>query len=208
MMKIYLSDFFFSQVDEFVFHQQPWLCIADLPDIILRLRGSLGASFQEIEENVWVHASVTVEKGAILKGPIIIEENCFIAAHAYLRNGVYLSNNCIVGPGVELKTSWVGAKTSFGHFNYIGDSLVGSGVNFEAGAVIANHFNERENKEIWVNFRGNRINTQLNKFGSIIGDHTKVGANAVLAPGTILAPHSIVDRLEYVKPTEPLDSMS
>jgi tetrahydrodipicolinate N-succinyltransferase len=32
------------------------------------------------------------------------------------------------------------------------------------------------------------------KFGSLVGDRTKIGANAVLSPGTILEPDSIVKR--------------
>ena len=37
------------------------------------------------------------------------------------------------------------------------------------------------------------------KFGALIGDGTRIGANAVLSPGTILAPNSIVKRLELVE---------
>jgi acetyltransferase-like isoleucine patch superfamily enzyme len=33
----------------------------------------------------------------------------------------------------------------------------------------------------------------------LIGDHTKIGANAVLSPGTLLAKKSIVKRLEFVE---------
>jgi len=32
----------------------------------------------------------------------------------------------------------------------------------------------------------------------LIGDHSRIGANAVLSPGTILAPHTVVARLELV----------
>jgi len=33
----------------------------------------------------------------------------------------------------------------------------------------------------------------------LVGDDSKIGANAVLSPGTILEQNSIVDRLELVK---------
>jgi acetyltransferase-like isoleucine patch superfamily enzyme len=42
------------------------------------------------------------------------------------------------------------------------------------------------------------IPTGCDKFGALIGDGTKIGANAVLAPGTILAKQSIVSRAEHV----------
>lgn len=40
--------------------------------------------------------------------------------------------------------------------------------------------------------------TGVEKFGALVGDNTKVGANAVLSPGTLLVQHSVVKRLELV----------
>ncbi|MEZ4899372.1 MAG: hypothetical protein R2806_21175, partial [Saprospiraceae bacterium] len=87
------------------------------------------------------------------------------------------------------------------HFNYIGNSLIGHHVNFEAGSVCANHFNERDDKTIFVMHRGERINTGVIKFGALVGDHVKIGANAVLSPGTILEKNRIVGRLELINQT-------
>jgi len=42
-----------------------------------------------------------------------------------------------VGPGVEIKSSFIGAKTTLTHLNFIGNSIIGRDVNIEAGAVIA-----------------------------------------------------------------------
>ncbi|MBK5278418.1 MAG: LpxA family transferase, partial [Bacteroidia bacterium] len=84
------------------------------------------------------------------------------------------------------------------HFNFIGDSIVGSNINFEAGSITANHFNERESKNISVLMNGQRVDTKQQKFGALVGDGSKIGANAVLSPGTILEPSSIVRRLELV----------
>ena len=85
--------------------------------------------------------------------------------------------------------------------NYIGNSLIGHHVNFEAGSVCANHFNERNDKTIFVMHRGERINTGVTKFGALVGDHVKIGANAVLSPGTILEKNRIVGRLELINQT-------
>ena len=30
------------------------------------------------------------------------------------------------------------------HFNFVGDSIIGNDVNIEAGAILCNHYNERE----------------------------------------------------------------
>ena len=38
----------------------------------------------------------------------------------------------------------------------------------------------------------------VTKFGSLIGDEVKIGANAVCGPGTFLAPKTIVKRLALI----------
>lgn len=71
-------------------------------------------------------------------------------------------------------------------------------MNFEAGSVIANCFNERKwaNRNIRVIIGGKEFDTGIEKFGSIVGDHSRIGANAVLNPGSTLLPGTIVGRLE------------
>lgn len=147
-----------------------------------------------------IHKTATVEQGVIMKGVVVIGPHCFVGAHAYIRGGVLLEENCVVGPGCEVKSSVIFRKTALAHFNFVGDSIVGEGVNMEAGSVIANHFNERTDKTIYVQIDGQRVALPVTKFGALVGDHTRIGANGVLSPGTILKPHSIVDRLQLVGP--------
>lgn len=72
-------------------------------------------------------------------------------------------------------------------------------MNFEAGLLCANHYNERRDKQIMVKYKNEIVDTKTEKFGSVVGDHSKIGANAVLSPGTILEPNSVVKRLELVE---------
>jgi acetyltransferase-like isoleucine patch superfamily enzyme len=71
-------------------------------------------------------------------------------------------------------------------------------VNMEAGSIIANHYNERIDKSIYVRIKNERVLTGVTKFGALVGDQTKIGANAVLSPGTILESKSVVKRLELI----------
>ena len=176
----------------------PWLIIQNLEPIIFEKIKFLSDDF-EVNNGIAIHKTAIVEKNAILKAPLIIEENCFVAANACLRNGVFLSKNVKIGMGVEIKSSIILNNSAIAHFNFIGDSIIGENVNFEAGSITANHFNERENKEIFVKIDDNIINTQVVKFGSLIGDYSKIGANAVLSPGTILKKNSVVKRLELIE---------
>ena len=176
----------------------PWLIIQNLEPIIFEKIKFLSDDF-EVNNGIAIHKTAIVEKNAILKAPLIIEENCFVAANACLRNGVFLSKNVKIGMGVEIKSSIILNNSAIAHFNFIGDSIIGENVNFEAGSITANHFNERENKEIFVKIDDNIINTKVVKFGSLIGDYSKIGANAVLSPGTILKKNSVVKRLELIE---------
>jgi bifunctional N-acetylglucosamine-1-phosphate-uridyltransferase/glucosamine-1-phosphate-acetyltransferase GlmU-like protein len=126
-------------------------------------------------------------------------ENCRVGANAYFREGVILDKSVKIGAGCEIKTSFICSNTAIAHFNYIGNSIIGHDVNFEAGSIAANHYNEREDKEISVKVGGEIIQTHSKKFGALVGDGSKIGANAILSPGTILEKNSIVKRLELIE---------
>ena len=152
-----------------------------------------------IRDHVAIHKDARIEEHVIIKSPAIISAGCFIGAHAYLRGGVFLGEGCSIGPGCEIKSSFIMPHAALAHFNFAGDSIIGSKVNMEAGSVIANHYNERTDKEISILIDGKKVATGITKFGALVGDGTKIGANAVLSPGTILSVNSIVKRLELVE---------
>lgn len=175
----------------------PWMLTGNMENIIAEKIKALGTDYK-IFNDVAVHRNASIDSHAIIKGPAIIAAKCFIGAHAYLRGGIFLDENVTVGPGCELKTTFIFSGSAVAHFNFIGDSLVGSNVNLEAGAIVANHYNERKHKNITVSVAGTSFSTGVEKFGALIGDYTKIGANAVLSPGTILPPNTIVKRLELI----------
>ncbi|WP_433694728.1 DapH/DapD/GlmU-related protein [Herbaspirillum seropedicae] len=135
-----------------------------------------------------------MEEGVILKGPAIIGPGVFIGAHAYIRGGNWIHERCSIGHGCELKSSFVFAESRLAHFNFVGDSIIGRDVNLEAGSIICNHRNERVHKTIYVRADGIRLNTGIEKFGTLIGDHSRLGANSVIAPGTLIQPSTVIER--------------
>jgi NDP-sugar pyrophosphorylase family protein len=177
---------------------QPWEITTTVSKIIeLKIR-TLDSDYF-IENDIAIHKSAKVEERAILKGPLIIDKNCFVGSNAYLRNGVYLGESSSIGPACEVKSSIILNDTEIAHLNFIGDSILGSHINCEAGSIAANYYNERVDKKIKVLAGSTPMNTNVDKFGSLIGDNCKIGANAVLSPGTILVPGTIVKRLELVE---------
>jgi NDP-sugar pyrophosphorylase family protein len=180
-------------------HALPWELLSEIEALIDRAASRQGLVARRPGEAIYVHPTATIEPGAVLKPPVLIAERSFVAAHAYLRGGVLLGPDVTIGPGCEVKSSLVMAGSVLAHFNFVGDSLIGSGVNLEAGAVLANHWNERADKRVTMFLPGHGpVAVPREKFGAIIGDGSRIGANAVLSPGTVLPPRSIVGRLQLV----------
>ncbi len=178
----------------------PWHITTNLNELLYKMIENLPQEY-DIRDGIAIHHLAQVESGAVLKPPVVISRNSFVGSHAYLRGGVYLGEGSSIGPGCEVKSSVLLNHSVAAHFNYIGDSIIGNHVNLEAGAVIANHYNERDDKTIRISMDGQMIDTGVTKFGALLGDGTKIGANAVLSPGTILSKGSVVKRLELIDQT-------
>lgn len=172
----------------------PWEATCQAQRLISERIGSLDSSFI-VDGDIAIHRTATVETSAVLKGPIIIGEQAFVAANSYLRGGVFLDTGCIVGPSCELKTTFMFAGSKVAHLSFAGDTIVGARANIEAGAIVANYRNELADKCIRIDWSGKTIETGVDKFGALIGDDVRIGANAVVAPGAILIPNSVLPRL-------------
>lgn len=190
--------YFCSNYDKELFaryEKEPWVLVSNLEDELTAIIKNIGEGYT-VKEGVAIHESAKIDPSSIIKSPAIIGPDCFIGPNSLLRSGVFLEEKVIIGPMCEVKCVYVCRNSAIAHFNYVGDSVIGSGVDLEAGAMVVNYYNEREDKEIYVRFEGKKINTKLTKFGAIIGDNTKIGANAVIAPGSIVPPNTVVKRLE------------
>ncbi len=177
--------------------REAWEITIHADRIVGQLLASVGDDYS-VREDVRVHVTSVVEDGAVIKGPAIVGPNCFVAAGAYIRGGCWLEADCILGPGAELKSSFLFSGTKLAHFNFVGDSILGHDVNLEAGSIVANYRNELDGAAISFVHRGALVETGVDKFGALLGDGTMIGANAVVAPGAILPAGTIVKRLSLV----------
>ena len=175
-------------------HLTPWALVTQAPAVVRQLLAELPADEYRVQDEIAIHRTAIVEEGALLKGPLIIGAHCFIASGSLLRGGCWLDTHCIIGPGAELKTAFVFSGSKLAHFNFVGDSVLGHGINLEAGTIVANYRNERDDKDVQVRVEGILQRTGCDKFGALLGDQCRIGANAVLAPGAVLAPASVVGR--------------
>lgn len=78
-----------------------------------------------------------------IQSTVIVESTvgngCKIGPMAYLRPGTVLADGVKVGDFVEIKKSQVGSGSKIPHLSYVGDSIVGSGVNIGCGTITCNY---------------------------------------------------------------------
>ncbi|MBQ3684113.1 MAG: NTP transferase domain-containing protein [Methanomicrobium sp.] len=137
-----------------------------------------------IEDGVYIHGNVILGEGSVIKsgtyieGDCIIGKDCDIGPHAYIRGCTSVGDNCHIGHSVEIKNSIVMNGTKIPHFNYVGDSVIGSGCNFGAGTKIANLRHDRRD------IRCDGRDTKRRKFGAVIGDDVQFGINCSVNAGS------------------------
>ena len=143
-----------------------------------------------VGEQVFIGEGTVVEDGAMIKGPAIIGCNCQIRHNAYIREHVIIGDNCIVGNASEVKNSLLFNGAVAPHFNYVGDSILGYLSHLGAGVKISN--SKLVPGNVTVDINGRPFDTGLAKFGALVGDHTDIGCNAVLNPGSIIGRGSVI----------------
>jgi len=143
-----------------------------------------------IGDQVFIGEGTVVEDGVMIKGPAIIGRNCEIRHNAYIRENVIIGDRCVVGNSTEVKNSLLFNDAVAPHFNYIGDSILGFKAHLGAGVKISNFKLVPGN--IMIELDGKPLDTGLRKFGALLGDHTDIGCNAVLNPGSIIGRGSVV----------------
>ncbi len=153
--------------------------------------------FLERPELISIGPGTIIEPGVFIQGPCIIGAQCIIRHGAYLRGPLIIGDRCVVGHSAELKNSILLDSCNATHFVYVGDSIIGNRVNLAAGVKCANVRLDR--KKIAVQFEEQQIQTGLLKFGSIVGDRTQIGCNAVLNPGTLIGRESLCYPLMNVR---------
>ncbi|MHA1698019.1 MAG: bifunctional sugar-1-phosphate nucleotidylyltransferase/acetyltransferase, partial [Promethearchaeota archaeon] len=134
-----------------------------------------------IKGDVYIGENTLVRSGTYIEGPVYIGDNCEIGPNAYLRPETYIGNNCRIGNACEVKASIILSNTKISHLSYVGDSVIGEGVNFGAATIAANLRLDHKNIEIREN--GRLVSTGRRKLGVICGDNVQVGCNVNLEPG-------------------------
>lgn len=175
------------------FLKYPWHILSLMEHFLKGNPGKIAKSAKiskkaQIDSNVTVEDGARIFEGAIIRGPAYIGKGAIIGNYALIRESI-IGEGTVVGFSSEITRSYIGQNSWF-HTNYIGDSVIGDDVSFGSGAITANL--RLDEKEIYSEVSKSKINTQMNKLGTIIGSGARIGINAMIMPGVKVGKGSFV----------------
>jgi bifunctional UDP-N-acetylglucosamine pyrophosphorylase/glucosamine-1-phosphate N-acetyltransferase len=112
---------------------------------------------------------VVIGAGSVIHANSVLEQSelgagCVIGPYARVRPGSKLGENVHIGNFVELKKAQIADGSKANHLTYIGDAVIGKGVNVGAGTITCNY-------------------DGVNKFTTTIDDGAFIGSgNMLVAP--------------------------
>jgi len=205
MDKLLLSSFI--SVNDFPFPEflSQYAYAWEVLPVIARYIENNCSGYEQIGENIFVGKNVVIEEASKIIGPVFIGNNSKIGHAAYIRPATIIGENVQIGHASEIKNSIILNNSSIAHLNYVGDSVIGTGVNIAGGVIAANWRFDKRN--VSIKSEDTRYDTGLEKFGAVIGDNANIGVNTVLNPGTFLGRRSIVFPLTLVSGLHSEDSV-
>ncbi|MCL1846447.1 MAG: bifunctional UDP-N-acetylglucosamine diphosphorylase/glucosamine-1-phosphate N-acetyltransferase GlmU [Coriobacteriia bacterium] len=106
-----------------------------------------------------------VDESVLIRARLEAEVAC--GPRAYLRPGTVMKAGSKAGTHVEIKNSTIGEGSKVPHLSYMGDAMLGVGVNIGAGSITCNY-------------------DGANKHPTVIGDRAFVGSDTMMvAPVTV-----------------------
>ena len=118
-----------------------------------------------------------------------LETGVRVGPYARLRMGSHLETGAVVGNFVEVKKSRLGAKAKSQHLAYLGDAIIGKGVNVGAGTITCNYDGER-------------------KHPTTIGDGAFIGSNSTLVAPLEIGAGSYVAAGSVITKNVPPDALA
>ena len=199
-----------------------WQAVGQLATHVSRRTGSGQTIAGEVmagafigEQPIWIEAGARIEPGAYVHGPAYIGAGAVVRHGALVRENVIMLPGSVLGHASEAKNSLFLPGAHAPHFNYVGDSILGHGVNLGAGTKLSNLGILSEKDEatgkrptIKLTVDGVTYDTGLAKLGAILGDDVQTGCNAVLNPGCLVGRRTLIyANLSLRKGYHPPDSI-
>lgn len=172
--------------------------LPEIKDFIKKLSATLDTEkFDDFGDGVFIAKSAKVAPSASISGPCIIDAEAEIRHCAFIRGNAIVGKGAVVGNSTELKNVILFDKVQVPHYNYVGDSILGYKAHLGAGAITSNVKSDKTNVSILMGTE--KYNTNLRKFGAILGDYVEVGCGTVLNPGSVIGKNTNIYPLSSVR---------
>jgi len=156
------------------------------------------------EHPVFSGNNVHIEPGVVFitnKGPIVLEKNVIVMANSVIRGpaavckgskikaGAKIYSNTTIGPvckaGGEIDNCIFHSFANKAHEGFTGNSLFGQWTNLGADTNTSNLKNNYSKISVFDFYSDEKVHTNLQFLGSVLGDHSKTAINTLLNTGTI-----------------------
>lgn len=178
-----------------------WHVLSMMHHFLMTLKEQKISSTAHISEKALIVGPVAIGEnvkiGDFCKivGPTFINDNSVIGDYSMVRES-QIGQDCLIGSYTEVARSYIGNNV-FLHRNYIGDSVLNNDVMFGAQAVTGNLRFNGEKISSLVNEE--KVDTNMNKLGTIVGNLSKVGVNATILPGVKIGKETWIGPGEVVR---------
>lgn len=195
-------NYYFKEIENFTFKKvfdnciHPWDVVnninaflkSEIVDKDVKVNKATVGEFCSITGNYFIDEGTKIHSNVTIEGPVMIGKNVEIQSGALIRPGTIIGDNASVGHASEVKHSILQNKAKVASLAFVGDSILGKSTRIGSGVIVANRRFDQKTVEAKVN--GEKISLETDFFGAIIGDSSRLGANAVSVPGTLIGPYT------------------
>jgi bifunctional UDP-N-acetylglucosamine pyrophosphorylase/glucosamine-1-phosphate N-acetyltransferase len=89
-------------------------------------------------QNTTIADNVTIRNGCVIDSATIAD-SAIVGPYSHLRPESHIGEGAHIGNFVETKKITIGKGSKANHLNYLGDAVIGAGVNIGAGAITCNY---------------------------------------------------------------------
>jgi bifunctional UDP-N-acetylglucosamine pyrophosphorylase/glucosamine-1-phosphate N-acetyltransferase len=138
--------------------------------------------------NCEIGDKVLIRPGCIMEDSTV-RDGAQIGPYSHLRPGSDIGEEAHVGNFVETKKTKLGKRSKANHLSYLGDAIIGEGVNIGAGTITCNY-------------------DGVNKHGTVIEDGVFVGSDSTLVAPITLGTGAYVGAASCITENVPADSLA
>jgi bifunctional UDP-N-acetylglucosamine pyrophosphorylase/glucosamine-1-phosphate N-acetyltransferase len=172
---------------------RPWDLLEANERVLVNLPHRVNGTVEQgavLKGPVWLEESASIKSGSYIEGPVYIGKESRVGPNARIRPSTSIEDSVLVGTSCEVKNSIIMAGTRAPHLSYIGDSIIGENCNLAAGTITANI--RLDQRVLSLKVKGRLQSTGRKKLGVIMGDEVQTGINANTMPGVRIGSGSYV----------------